>query len=107
MQKKSQAHEGLSLLFQRDGVPPAFIVDGSKEQMKGEFRRKLKEADCHLKQMEPHSPWQNAAEGSIRELEKGAGRKMIKSRLPKKLWDDCLELETHIRSNTAHDVYVL
>eukprot|EP00804_Cyclotella_cryptica_P019398 CCRYP_006588-RA/>CCRYP_006588-RA protein AED:0.13 eAED:0.13 QI:0/0/0/1/0.75/0.6/5/0/864 len=104
---KSDAHEALSLLFQRDGVPPACIVDGSLEQVKGEFRRKLKEASCQLKQTEPYSPWQNAAEGNIRELKKGAGRKMIKSGSPKKLWDDCLVLESYIRSNTAHDIYML
>eukprot|EP00804_Cyclotella_cryptica_P017277 CCRYP_016828-RA/>CCRYP_016828-RA protein AED:0.02 eAED:0.02 QI:0/0/0/1/0/0.5/2/0/461 len=103
---KSDAHEALSLLFQRDRVPPACIVDGSLEQVKGEFRRKLKEASCRLKQTEPYSPWQNAAEGNIRELKKGAGRKMIKSGSPKKLWDDCLVLESYIRSNTAHDIYM-
>ena len=107
MKKKSEAHEGLSLLFQRDGVPPACIVDGSKEQAEGDFRRKCKEASCQLKQIKPYSPWQNAAEGAIRELKKGAGRKMIKRRSPKKLWDDCLELEGYIRSNTAHDIFML
>ena len=32
MKKKSDAHEGLSLLAQRDGVPLSIIMDGSKEQ---------------------------------------------------------------------------
>jgi hypothetical protein len=40
MQKKSQAHEALSLLVQRDGVPPVMIMDGSKEQTMGKFRQK-------------------------------------------------------------------
>ena len=31
MSKKGDSHEALSLLFQRDGVPPKMIVDGSKE----------------------------------------------------------------------------
>eukprot|EP00804_Cyclotella_cryptica_P009101 CCRYP_003177-RA/>CCRYP_003177-RA protein AED:0.23 eAED:0.23 QI:0/0/0/1/1/1/2/0/629 len=92
---------------QHDGVPPACIVDGSKEQVKGEFRCKLKEASCRLKQTEPYSPWQNAAEGNIRELKKGAGRMMIKSGSPKRLWDDCLVLESYIQSNTAHDIFML
>ena len=83
------------------------IVDGSLEQVKGEFRYKLKEAGCHLKQTELYSPWQNAAEGNIRELKKGAGWKMIKSGSPKKLWDDCFVLESYITSNTAHDIYML
>jgi len=32
---------------------------------------------------------------------------MIKSGLPKRLWDDWLVLESYIRSNTAHDIYML
>ena len=32
MATKGQAHEALSLLFKRDGVPPTMISDGSKEQ---------------------------------------------------------------------------
>ena len=44
MAKKGDAHEALSLLFQRDGVPPKMIVDGSKEQTMGNFKRKVAEA---------------------------------------------------------------
>ena len=47
----------------------------------------------------------NAAEGSIRELKRGAGRKMEKTGSPKKLWDHLLELEALIRSNTAYHIY--
>jgi hypothetical protein len=104
---KSEVHEGLSLLFKRDGVPPAIIMDDSKEQTLGKFAKKMREADCWLKQTEPYSAWQNAAEGVIRELKKGAGRKMVKTKTPKRLWDDCLEFESLIRSNTAHDIYEL
>ena len=50
-------------------------------------------------------PWQNAAESTIQELNKGAGRKMIKSNSPKKLWDDCLELEMEIRSCATNNVF--
>ena len=42
MKKNSEAHETLSLMFKRDGVPPRMIVDNSKEKSLGEFRRK-----CH------------------------------------------------------------
>ena len=41
-ERKSKAHEALSLMFQRDGVPPQMIVDGSKEQVEGDFARKCK-----------------------------------------------------------------
>ena len=107
MKHKSDAHEGLSLLAQRDGVPPEIIVDGSKEQTMGEFRKKAKQMGAHVAQMEPRSPWQNAAEGAIRETKRSSGRKMTKSGAPAKLWDHCLESEGYIRSHTALDIYEL
>ena len=107
MRLKSEAHHALSLLFARDGVPPTMIVDGSKEQTQGKFRHKARQVDCHLRAIEPHSPWSNAAESAIRELKRGAGRKMVKSGAPRRLWDHCLELEALIRSNTALDIYEL
>ena len=57
MQRKEEAHETLSLLFQRDGVPPSMIADNSWEQIPGDFRRKCREANCHLRQTEPYSLW--------------------------------------------------
>ena len=70
MKKKSESHETLSLVFKRDGVPPRMIVDNSKEQSLGEFRQKCCEVDCHLVNTEPYSPWQQAAEGCIKQLKK-------------------------------------
>jgi hypothetical protein len=61
MKRKGEAHETLSLLFHCDGVPPAMVTDGSKVQTLGDFRRKLREADCHPRVTE-------AAEGCIREV---------------------------------------
>ena len=46
-------------------------------------------------------------EREIKELKKGAGHKLLWSRAPKHLWDDCIELEAYIRSNTAHEIYKL
>ena len=43
MKRKGDAHETLSLVFQRDGVPPTMVTNDSKEQTKGEFRQKLKD----------------------------------------------------------------
>ena len=36
-----------------------------------------------------------------------ASQKLLQSRAPKHLWDDCLELESYIGSNTSHDIYKL
>ena len=68
MAKKSDAHETLSLLFAQEGVRSTLVMDGAREQVIGEFRHKARHADCHVKQTEPYSPWQNAAESTIREL---------------------------------------
>jgi len=80
--------------------------DGSKEQCLGDFKRKLHEADCHLRQTKPYSPWQQATEGCIRELKRGVSRKMIKTGSPRTLWDHCIELEALIRSSTCNDIYM-
>ena len=45
----------------------------------------------------------NAAE---RERKEPNG-KGVKSRAPKRLWDDCFELESIIGSNTLHSIYKL
>ena len=106
MRRKGDAHDALSLVFHRDSVPPTMILDGSREQTLGEFRRKLREADCHLKQTEPYSPWMQAAEGCIRELKRGVSRKMTMTGSPKTLWDHCIELEALIRSCTSNQIYM-
>jgi hypothetical protein len=101
MKCKGEAHETLSLMFHRDGVPPTMVTDGLKEQTLGDFQRKLQEADCHLRVTEPYSPWQQAAEGCIHEIKRGSSRKMISTGSPKPLWDHCLELEALVRSCTG------
>jgi hypothetical protein len=107
MKCKGEAHETLPLLFHCDGMPPSMIADNSKEQIIGEFKRKLNEANCHLKQTEPYSRWMQAAEGCIRELKRGVSRLMIKTGSPKKLWDHCIILQAMIRSCTTNSIYMI
>ena len=81
------------------------VIDCLKEQTtQGDFRQKLREADCHLKVTEPYSPWQQAAKGCIREILWGSSRKMIGTGSPKPLWDHCLE--ALVRSCTCIDIYM-
>ena len=44
------------------------------------------------------------AEVGIKELKRGAGRKILKARSPQRLWDHCVELESYVRSNTSHNI---
>jgi hypothetical protein len=103
MEKKSQVHEALALLSTRDGVPPIIICDGAKEQVLGEFCCKARQADCHIRQTKPYTPQSNFAETAIKELKNGVGRKMFSSQVPKRLWDDCIELEQYLQSNTWNE----
>ena len=82
-------------------------MDGSKEQNVGKFHQKLKDACCYKRQTEPYYPWSNAAEGTIREFNKGSYLNIINTGTPKCLWDHSLELEALIRSNTALDYHIL
>ena len=104
---KSEAHEILSLVFKRDGVPPKFVVDNSKEQSLGTFAKKCRKADCHLTNTEPYSPWMQATEGCIKEVKRGLSRKMLRTGSPKRLWDHSLELEGAVCSHTCPGIFAL
>ena len=106
MKWKGDAHEMQSLLFAHYGVPNTLIMDGSREQTIGEFRRKARQADCHVKQLGPYSPRQNAAEGAIKELKKGTTQNMIKTNLLR-VSGMIAELEAEIQSLMVNDEYEL
>jgi hypothetical protein len=67
MEKKSDAHEALSLVLKRGGVPLRMVVDNLKEQTLGTFAKKCCKADCHLVTTEPYSPWIQAEEDCIKQ----------------------------------------
>jgi hypothetical protein len=104
MKSKGDSYKTLDNMFHQYGVPTKLISDDAKELTLGEFARKAWEADYPIDMVQPYSPWQNRAESEIRECKRLAGRCMVKTRSPKKLWDDCLELASLVRSNTAHDL---
>ncbi|KAL7475332.1 hypothetical protein ACHAW6_001253 [Cyclotella cf. meneghiniana] len=107
MSHKNQANDALGLLFAWEGVLPKMIVDGAKETKLGEFAWKCKEAMCYLHGTEPYSPWSNFTECEIRELKKGAARKLTRSRAPRWLWCFVMEYKSYVHLHTAHDIYQL
>ena len=107
MRTKGDAHHTLSQLLHDIGVPEKMVMDGSKEQTLGEFRKKLRDAGCYVHQTEPYTPWSDRAELAIRELKRKTQRQLLKSRCPKRLWDDCLELMADINSHVVHENYEL
>ena len=56
---------------------------------------------------EPYSPFQNRAEGSIREIKKAVSQAMSKAKAPKHLWVFCAIYMAEIRFFTATDQYQL
>ncbi len=82
------------------------VFGGLKELCQGDFEKKLCKSDCHARQTEPYSPWQQAAEGCICELKWGGSRKMIKTGSPRVLWDHCIELEALICSSTSNNIHM-
>ena len=68
---------------------------------------KMKEVNCHVRVTEPHSPWQQAAKGCIREPKHGVARKMIRTGAPKRVWNHTIELEGFICSHIANDIYAM
>lgn len=107
MKTKGDAHETLSEVLRDVGAPEKLVMDGSLEQTLGNFRKKARDAGCKIMQTEPYSPWSNQAELAIRELKKSTRRKMVATKSPRVLWDDCLELEADIISHTAHEGHVM
>jgi hypothetical protein len=107
MKKESEAHDALSLLFHRVGLPKMMVIYGTKEQVEGQFRIKLHDAGCHIKQTEPHAQSSNMGEGGVRKLKRGVGRKMLRSGCPKRFWDDCIIREAYVRSHTSKDIFGL
>jgi len=107
MQSKGQAPNTLVELAHDKGVPTHFVMDGSKEQTQGEFRKKARSFGCGINQTDTYSPWQNDAEDGIRELKKGTGRTMVATHTPAKLWDHCSEWRAKIISHTARGHYKL
>ena len=83
------------------------IVDNAKEMKLEEFAWKCKEASSYLQSMEPYSPWSNSTEREIRELKKGAGRKLTRSGATRRLLCFALEYEAYVRWHIAHDIYCL
>ena len=107
MEKESNVGETLDLFLSRYGIPEALVSDNAKAYIGGSFKKKAKEAGVFCKLTDPYSPWQNRAEGEIREIKRLAGRWMIRTKSPRRLWDHSIELACLVRSHMALDLIKL
>ena len=92
IQKKSEAHYTLSIIFNCYGVPLKMVVENSKEESLVEFACKCREDECLLVNNEPICPGLIFSEGCIWELKHDWSREIIKKGSPKRLWYHCIYL---------------
>jgi hypothetical protein len=64
LKKEKEENEAFSLLFHRYGATNGMVMDGAKARVEGGFRRKMRDAGCHIKQTEPHTILQHGQRSS-------------------------------------------
>jgi hypothetical protein len=106
MRSKSEAPNSLDEFVQHVGIPSGIVTDDAKELTLGRWKKLRERYSIKCTETEPLSPWQNRAEGGIRELKRHVLRLMRRSQAPKRLWDFCALLVAKLRSLTVNDTYL-
>jgi hypothetical protein len=107
LKKEANAGDALNEFVRTIGVPKELVSDGAKAETQGDFYKVIQEYRIKQRTTEPYSPWQNRAEGGIREIKRGIRRATHRAQSPKRLWDYCGEWVAAIRRLTAHDIPAL
>jgi hypothetical protein len=107
MKQKSEAGYALTEFIQDIGIPSSLHTDDAKELNLGTWKKVRLDHGIKQTQAEPYSPWQNRAEGSIRELKNHIRRLMSRYNAPRHLWDFCGCYVAEIRCLTAQPLYSL
>jgi Reverse transcriptase (RNA-dependent DNA polymerase) len=101
IESKGDANDGLLEYVKEVAIPQILVSDGSKEQTASKFAETCKKYHVRRQLTVPHSPWQNMAEASIRELKQGIRMAMRRTNSPKALWCYCGKWVAAIRRLTA------
>ena len=102
--RKSEHADALMQFIHDVGVPHTLISDNAKEEVQGRARDTCTKYRINVKTTVPHSPWQNLAEASIRELKKTVRRTIRRTGAPYKLWAACAAWVTGVRRLTASTI---
>lgn len=107
MDSQKQSVHSLQHFIEVVGLPHAIHSDNHKSFMEGNFRRHCRK--YHIKQTftEPYSPWQNRAEGGIREVKSYAKKIMEITDTPIRLWCFAFEYAADLLSLMATSHYQL
>jgi hypothetical protein len=107
MASKGDTSDALLSFIHHVGIPSSIHSDDAKEITKGKFKKLCQDYHIPITTTEPYSPWQNRAEGAIRELKRHVQRKMHSRQVPQSLWDFCCAWACDVRSKTAHKSFEL
>ncbi len=101
MRTKSEAPNALRCFIQDVGIPQTLHNDNAKELRQGNWKEICNEFMIATMYTEPHSPWQNRAEGQIRETKHHVHRKMKSTNVPKRLWSYCVKWSCDMCNKTV------
>ena len=105
MKTKSEAGDALNMVIEdTKWIPRTIVTDRAPEEIGGTWNAVRKKYHINQRWTEPYSPWQNAAENSIREIKKGIKRHTRRMNSPKRLWCYLGEYVAALRRLTAHDL---
>jgi len=107
MKLKSETSHTLAAFIHDVGIPHTIHSDDAPELMQGKFRALCRDYGIATTYTEPYSPWQNRAEGGIRELKRHVHRKMKTNKVPTRLWDFCCKWSCDIRNKTSSNHFQL
>jgi hypothetical protein len=82
MKLKSETQLTLSTFIHDVGIPHSIHSDDAPELMHGKFRALCRDYGTSTTYTEPYNPWQNRAEGGIRELKQHVHHKMKANKVP-------------------------
>jgi hypothetical protein len=104
MTKKSYAWETVKdFVGDTNAIPETIVTDGAGELRGEKWKEELRRFRIRGRLTEPYSPWQNAAEGAVREIKKGIRRAVQRKQAPKRLWNYCGQWVSAIRRLTARE----
>ena len=78
MSSKIHAHHSAKKLFKNDGMPSKIVMDGAREQVVGKLKEACQDVSVLVQQLEYNTPWENRAEGAVKENKRAARRAMKK-----------------------------
>lgn len=105
MRAESDAPLALEDFVKNVGIPNVLVSDNAKAEIKGKFKGKTSEFNIHTRSTEPYSPWQNRAEGEIKEFKKMVRRMLFLSHTPRVFWCYCGKLVLRIRGFIARPLF--